>query len=153
VVRQMTGAYTCRSPRLYSLNWTCQKLARTLAFSISHISREHNAEANGLANSAARKQDSGESLSGCRGGRGSKWQNRCVPWRRAWRETLGGAAAGYLQVGKNSFVQDADCRGLGGFVSSLERRLDRALPSIGVSTLYIRPPRTLVVSPFCLPRP
>jgi ribonuclease HI len=56
VVRQMTGAYTCRSPRLYSLNWTCQKLARTLAFSISHISREHNAEANGLANSAARKQ-------------------------------------------------------------------------------------------------
>jgi ribonuclease HI len=67
VVRQMTGAYTCRSPRLYSLNWTCQKLARTLAFSISHISREHNTEANGLANSAARKQDSGESLSGCRG--------------------------------------------------------------------------------------
>ena len=56
VVRQMTGAYTCRSPRLYSLNWTCQKLARTLAFSISHISREHNTEANGLANSAARKQ-------------------------------------------------------------------------------------------------
>jgi len=61
MVRQMTGAYTCRSPRLYSLNWTCQKLARTLAFSISHISREHNSEANGLANSAARKQpeDSG----------------------------------------------------------------------------------------------
>ena len=56
MVRQMTGVYTCRSPRLYSLNWTCQKLARTLAFSISHISREHNAEANGLANSAARKQ-------------------------------------------------------------------------------------------------
>ena len=56
VVRQMTGAYTCRSPRLYSLNWTCQKLARTLAFSISHISREHNTEANELANSAARKQ-------------------------------------------------------------------------------------------------
>ncbi len=56
VVRQMTGAYTCRSPRLYSLNWICRKLARTLSFSISHVSREYNTEANGLANSAARKQ-------------------------------------------------------------------------------------------------
>jgi ribonuclease HI len=28
VVRQMTGEYRCRSPRLYSLHWTCQKLAR-----------------------------------------------------------------------------------------------------------------------------
>jgi ribonuclease HI len=55
VVRQMTGAYTCRSPRLYSLNWICRKLARTLAFSISHVNREHNTEANGLANSAARQ--------------------------------------------------------------------------------------------------
>src|ERR1700726_83925 len=33
VVRQMTGEYACRSPRLYSLHWTCQKLARSLAFS------------------------------------------------------------------------------------------------------------------------
>ena len=55
VVRQMTGEYTCRSPRLYSLHWICRKLARSLQFSISHIRREHNAEANGFANSAVRK--------------------------------------------------------------------------------------------------
>jgi len=52
VVKQMTGVYKCRSPRLYSLNWTCRKLARSLAFSISHVRREHNAEANALANLA-----------------------------------------------------------------------------------------------------
>ena len=56
VVRQMTGEYICRSPRLYSLHWICRKLARSLQFSISHIRREHNAEANGLANSAVRKR-------------------------------------------------------------------------------------------------
>ena len=54
VVRQMTGEYRCRSPRLYSLNWTCRKLARSFRFSISHVRREHNAEANSLAASAAR---------------------------------------------------------------------------------------------------
>jgi ribonuclease HI len=54
VVRQMTGEYTCRSPRLYSLNWTCLKLARALKFSISHVRRENNAEANRLANAAVR---------------------------------------------------------------------------------------------------
>jgi ribonuclease HI len=57
VVRQMTGEYTCRSPRLYSLHWTCRKLARSLAFSISHVRREENAEANGLAQSALRKRE------------------------------------------------------------------------------------------------
>jgi len=56
VVKQMTGVYACRSPRLYSLNWTCRKLARSLKFSISHVGRESNAEANHLANSAARKR-------------------------------------------------------------------------------------------------
>ena len=56
VVKQMTGVYACRSPRLYSLNWTCRKLAQSLKFSISHVSREDNAEANRLANSAARKK-------------------------------------------------------------------------------------------------
>jgi ribonuclease HI len=56
VVKQMRGEYTCRSPRLYSLNWICRKLARSLEFSITHIRREHNAEANGLASSAARSQ-------------------------------------------------------------------------------------------------
>jgi ribonuclease HI len=54
VVRQMTGQYCCRSPRLYSLNWTCRKLARSLNFSIAHIRREENLEANELANHAAR---------------------------------------------------------------------------------------------------
>lgn len=56
VVKQMTGVYACRSPRLYSLNWTCRKLARSLKFSISHVRREENKEANRLANSAARKK-------------------------------------------------------------------------------------------------
>ena len=49
VVKQMKGEYECRSPRLYSLNWTCRKLARYLDFRINHISREDNEEANGLA--------------------------------------------------------------------------------------------------------
>src|SRR5438067_3738831 len=55
VVRQMRGEYACRSPRLYSLHWVCRKLARSFRFSISHIKRENNAEANGLASSAARR--------------------------------------------------------------------------------------------------
>lgn len=54
VVRQMSGEYACRSPRLYSLHWICRKLARTLEFAITRIPREHNTEANDLANSAAR---------------------------------------------------------------------------------------------------
>jgi ribonuclease HI len=54
VVRQMKGEYICRSPRLYSLNWICRKLARSFDFSISHVPRELNAEANDLANNAAR---------------------------------------------------------------------------------------------------
>jgi len=54
VVRQMTGEYKCRSPRLYSLHWTCRKLARSLKFSISHVPRENNAEANGLSQAALR---------------------------------------------------------------------------------------------------
>jgi ribonuclease HI len=57
VVRQMTGEYICRSARLYSLHWTCRKLARSLTFSISHVPRESNAEANGLAQSALRRRD------------------------------------------------------------------------------------------------
>lgn len=56
MVKQMTGLYACRSPRLYSLNWTCRKLARSLEFSIAHISREQNVEANALANNAARSR-------------------------------------------------------------------------------------------------
>jgi ribonuclease HI len=56
VVRQMTGEYTCRSPRLYSLHWTCRKLARALKFSISHVPRENNVEANRLAQSALKQR-------------------------------------------------------------------------------------------------
>jgi ribonuclease HI len=55
VVRQMTGEYVCRSPRLYSMHWTCLKLARSLEFSISHVRREDNAEANRLAHTALRR--------------------------------------------------------------------------------------------------
>ncbi len=54
VVRQMCGEYACRSPRLYSLHWICRKLARGLDFVILRIPREHNREANHLANTAAR---------------------------------------------------------------------------------------------------
>jgi ribonuclease HI len=56
VVRQMRGEYSCRSSRLYSLHWTCRKLARALKFSISHVPRENNVEANRLANTAARER-------------------------------------------------------------------------------------------------
>jgi len=54
VVKQMSGEYTCRSRQLYSLNWICRKLAQSLVFSISHVPREDNAEANNLARSAAK---------------------------------------------------------------------------------------------------
>ena len=56
VVRQMRGEYICRSSRLYSLHWTCCKLARALKFSISHVPREDNAEANQLASTAVRER-------------------------------------------------------------------------------------------------
>ena len=56
VVRQMSGEYICRSARLYSLHWTCRKLARALSFSISHVPRESNTEANRLANAAVRER-------------------------------------------------------------------------------------------------
>ncbi|HEX7288189.1 MAG TPA: ribonuclease HI family protein [Candidatus Angelobacter sp.] len=60
VVKQMTGEYACRSPRLYSLNWTCRKLARHLEFAIAYIPRDSNREANRLANHAARFRAHGE---------------------------------------------------------------------------------------------
>src|ERR1700730_17487748 len=55
VVKQMTGEYACRSSRLYSLNWICRKLARSFEFSISHIRRENNSEANTLVHCAVCK--------------------------------------------------------------------------------------------------
>ncbi|MGE5109337.1 MAG: ribonuclease HI family protein [Acidobacteriaceae bacterium] len=54
VVHQMNGIYSCQSPRLYSLNWTCKKLVKSLDFSITRIPRKENVEANHLANRAAR---------------------------------------------------------------------------------------------------
>ena len=51
----MKEEYACRNPHLYSLNWICRKLARSLDFTISHIRREHNTEANRLAGSAVRE--------------------------------------------------------------------------------------------------
>ncbi len=51
-----SGEYACRSPRLYSLHWICRKLARSFKFSITHVPRERNAEANNLANSAVRER-------------------------------------------------------------------------------------------------
>jgi ribonuclease HI len=56
VVKQMTGEYNCRSPRLHSLNWTCRKLARSVDFSIAHVPRECNREANELANHAVKSR-------------------------------------------------------------------------------------------------
>jgi ribonuclease HI len=58
VVRQMSGEYACRSPRLYSLHWSCLKLARSIELTLLHIPREHNGEANGLAHQAARERRS-----------------------------------------------------------------------------------------------
>lgn len=59
LVKQMTGEYNCRSPRLHSLNWTCRKLARSFDFSIAYIPRERNREANHLAHTAARSRKCG----------------------------------------------------------------------------------------------
>jgi ribonuclease HI len=56
VVKQMTGEYACRSSRLHSLNWICRKLARAVDFSIEHIQREDNSEANQLAHHAVRRR-------------------------------------------------------------------------------------------------
>jgi ribonuclease HI len=54
VVRQMTGEYACSSSRLATLNFVCRKLARSLEFSIAYLPREHNHEANRLADHAVR---------------------------------------------------------------------------------------------------
>jgi len=59
IVKQMTGEYACRSPRLHSLNWTCRKLARSVEFSIAYIPRAENHEANRLAHKAAKSRQRG----------------------------------------------------------------------------------------------
>lgn len=56
VVKQMKGEYVCRRGRMYSLNYTCRKLARSLRFSIAHVPREDNEEANRLANEVVHRR-------------------------------------------------------------------------------------------------
>lgn len=55
VVKQMKGEYVCRTGPMYSLNYTCRKLARALRFSIAHVPRSSNVEANRLANEAVHR--------------------------------------------------------------------------------------------------
>lgn len=55
VIRQIKGSTSTAARASNSLNWICRKLARSIDFSISHVRREHNTEANHLANSAVRK--------------------------------------------------------------------------------------------------
>jgi ribonuclease HI len=52
VVKQMDGRYVCKTPRLYTLNYSCRKLARLFNFTITHIPRSLNIEAHDLAAAA-----------------------------------------------------------------------------------------------------
>jgi HJR/Mrr/RecB family endonuclease len=56
VVRQMTGEYAVLTPHLYSLNWTCRRLARSLDFSIVLVPREDNIEAINLGGEAVQTE-------------------------------------------------------------------------------------------------
>src|SRR6202521_1853977 len=56
MVKERSGEYSCRRPRLYYLNCICRKLAGTLEFPSSPVRREKNPEANSPATSAARKR-------------------------------------------------------------------------------------------------
>ena len=49
VVKQMSGEEVCRSPRLYSLHWTCRMISRSLKFSVEYIPKTQNIEASSLA--------------------------------------------------------------------------------------------------------
>jgi ribonuclease HI len=54
VVRQITGTYTCRSEVLRDIYEACMtRIAMLESFTITHVRREHNGEANRLANLAA----------------------------------------------------------------------------------------------------
>ena len=68
VVKQMIGEYKCCSPKLYSLNWTCKKLAR------SYIARKQNAEANALAHLAITRIK--DNAATCLGGEHSRTASR-----------------------------------------------------------------------------
>jgi ribonuclease HI len=53
VVRQVSGAYTCQSPALLEIHNACKALIANLQdFAITHIRREHNADADRLAKQA-----------------------------------------------------------------------------------------------------
>ena len=56
VVRQITGLYSCQSPALRPIYEFCQaRIASFQQFSITHIRREHNREANRLVQAAIRR--------------------------------------------------------------------------------------------------
>ncbi len=56
VVRQITGSYNCQSPLLRDIHDTCKALISKLQdFAITHIRREHNADADRLAKEAIRR--------------------------------------------------------------------------------------------------
>lgn len=56
VVRQITGLYSCQSPALRPIFELCQTLIASFRqFSITHIRREHNREANRLVQAAIRR--------------------------------------------------------------------------------------------------
>ncbi len=62
VVRQITGFYTCQSPALRQIHQRCKDLIGLLEeFTISHIRRERNGEANRLVSAAMeRGSETGE---------------------------------------------------------------------------------------------
>ncbi len=63
VVRQISGLYTCQSPGLRPIYDLCQALIRSLEhFTIVHIRRHHNADANRLAHAAIERAQSRKRL-------------------------------------------------------------------------------------------
>lgn len=56
VVRQINGLYTCQSPALRPIYELCRALIGSFeAFTLAHIRREHNREANRLVQAALRR--------------------------------------------------------------------------------------------------
>ncbi|HUK86718.1 MAG TPA: ribonuclease HI family protein [Terriglobales bacterium] len=60
VVRQINGLYTCQSPALRPIYEFCRALIGSFeAFTLTHIRREHNREANRLVQAALRRAPKG----------------------------------------------------------------------------------------------
>ena len=58
VVRQISGAYTCQSPALRGIYELCRALIQSLEhFSICHVRRENNLDADRLANAAMNRAE------------------------------------------------------------------------------------------------